>query len=176
VTGVPSWVTITSGASGSGNGTVEYMVAANSGAARSATLTIAGLPFVIDQMAFDRCELVATLSPAVIQSGTLSETDCTKGARGSDYYTDRYAFDVVAGQRLAVQLSSQAFDTYLYVRGPNGAVIMSDDNGGSGNNSRLPPNGGFLRVPEGADGQYVIEVTSRHRRAKGAYSLLVTER
>jgi hypothetical protein len=43
------WLTITSGASGAGNGTVSFTAAANSGAARSGTLTIAGQPFTANQ-------------------------------------------------------------------------------------------------------------------------------
>jgi hypothetical protein len=44
------WVTITSGASGSGNGTIEYGVASNSGSSpRSATINIAGQTFSISQ-------------------------------------------------------------------------------------------------------------------------------
>jgi hypothetical protein len=46
-----SWITITSGASGSGNGTVAYSVAANTGAARTGTLTIAGQTFTVNQAA-----------------------------------------------------------------------------------------------------------------------------
>ena len=46
-----SFVSITSGASGSGNGTVTYSVQANSGTtARSTGLTIAGLPFTVNQL------------------------------------------------------------------------------------------------------------------------------
>ncbi len=44
-----SWITITSGASGSGNGTVSFSVQANTGAARTGTITISGLTFTIDQ-------------------------------------------------------------------------------------------------------------------------------
>lgn len=44
-----AWLTITSGASGSGNGTVGYSVAANTGAARSGTMTIAGRTFTVNQ-------------------------------------------------------------------------------------------------------------------------------
>ena len=48
--GGASWLTITSGATGSGTGTVTYTTAANTTAsARSATLTIAGQPFVVTQ-------------------------------------------------------------------------------------------------------------------------------
>jgi hypothetical protein len=49
VSGVPAWVTITSGATGSGSGTVAYSVSANTGAARSATFTVAGMPFTVSQ-------------------------------------------------------------------------------------------------------------------------------
>jgi len=44
------WLTITSGSSGTGNGTVGYHVAANStGSPRTGTLTIAGLTFTVNQ-------------------------------------------------------------------------------------------------------------------------------
>ena len=46
-----SWITITAGASGTGNGTVSYNVAANTGAARSGTMTIAGATFTVNQAA-----------------------------------------------------------------------------------------------------------------------------
>ena len=44
-----SWISVTSGASGSGNGTVGYSVQANAGAARSGTLTIAGHTLTVSQ-------------------------------------------------------------------------------------------------------------------------------
>src|SRR5262249_51591445 len=44
-----SWITITAGSSGTGNGTVTYSVAANTGAARSGTMTIAGQTFTASQ-------------------------------------------------------------------------------------------------------------------------------
>ncbi|MFI5091454.1 MAG: neprosin family prolyl endopeptidase, partial [Terriglobales bacterium] len=43
------WLHVTSGASGTGNGTVGYSVDANSGSARSGTLTIAGQTFTVNQ-------------------------------------------------------------------------------------------------------------------------------
>ena len=51
VSGVP-WITVTSGASGSGNGSVGLSVAANTGAARSGTVAIAGQTFTVNQAAF----------------------------------------------------------------------------------------------------------------------------
>ncbi len=46
-----SWITVTGGSSGSGNGTVNYSVAANTGTDRSGTLTIAGQTFTVTQAA-----------------------------------------------------------------------------------------------------------------------------
>lgn len=43
------WISITSGSSGSGDGTVTYLVAANSGPARTGTLTIANQTFTVTQ-------------------------------------------------------------------------------------------------------------------------------
>lgn len=44
-----SWVSITSGSSGSGNGTVAFSVASNSGGARTGTITVAGRVFRVNQ-------------------------------------------------------------------------------------------------------------------------------
>jgi RHS repeat-associated protein len=44
-----SWLTVTSGASGSGNGTVNYSVAANSGPQRVGTITVNGQAFTVTQ-------------------------------------------------------------------------------------------------------------------------------
>ena len=49
VTGVCSWINITSGNGGTGNGTVNYTVQANPGAARSCNMTIAGQTFTVNQ-------------------------------------------------------------------------------------------------------------------------------
>lgn len=44
-----AWITIQSGSSGWGNGAVSYIVAANTGGQRQATLAIAGKPFTVTQ-------------------------------------------------------------------------------------------------------------------------------
>ncbi len=50
VSNVP-WVTVTAGNSGTGNGTVSYSIGANTGPARSGTVTIAGNTFTVTQSA-----------------------------------------------------------------------------------------------------------------------------
>jgi len=47
VDNTPAWITLTSAAGGTGNGTVGYQVAPNPGVARTGTLTIANLTFTI---------------------------------------------------------------------------------------------------------------------------------
>ncbi len=60
------WLTITSGASGSGNGSVAFNVAPNAGAARSGTLTIAGQTFTVNQAA--PCSFVIAPTAANVDS------------------------------------------------------------------------------------------------------------
>ena len=65
-----SWITVTSGSSGSGNGTVGYSVAANTGAARTGTLTVAGSTFTVSQAAATACTYATT--PETISVGAPS--------------------------------------------------------------------------------------------------------
>ena len=62
-----NWLTITNGASGSGNGTVNFTVAANTGAMRTGTLTIAGQTFTVTQA--ESCTY--TITPTTQQFATL---------------------------------------------------------------------------------------------------------
>ena len=64
-----AWITITSGASGTGNGTVIYSVAINTGAARTGTLTIAGLSCLVMQAAYSCSSLVGPPSQSFTSAG-----------------------------------------------------------------------------------------------------------
>jgi hypothetical protein len=66
-----SWITITSGSSGTGNGSVAFAVDANIGGERSGTLTIAGQTFTVTQ--------AAVVVPCTYQ---LSPTQQSLGAAG----------------------------------------------------------------------------------------------
>lgn len=50
-----TWISITSGNSGTGNGTVNYSVLANTGGARTGMITIAGQSFTVSQSCGDGC-------------------------------------------------------------------------------------------------------------------------
>jgi len=68
-----SWITVASGGSGSGNGSVRLLVAANAGAARSGTALIAGQSFTVEQAAAATC------------SYTILPTSRNVGAPGDDF-------------------------------------------------------------------------------------------
>jgi hypothetical protein len=80
------WLTITSGASGNGNGTVNYSVATNSGAARSAILTIAGQTFTVLQGS--QFSDVPANHPFYDFIGKLSARGITLGCGGGNYCPD----------------------------------------------------------------------------------------
>ena len=75
-TGV-SWITITSGASGSGSGTVAYTVAANTGTSRTSATTIAGQIFTFTQSGISPFNISASAGPggSISPSGSVSVTN-----------------------------------------------------------------------------------------------------
>src|SRR5205807_8078932 len=131
-----SFVTITSGGTGSGNGTVTFSVAANSGAFRSATMVVGTQVFNITQApgsgGGNTCGL-NSISLGQTANGALSTADC-QNSFGA--YYDPYSFQGVAGQQISVSMSA-SFDTYLTIIGPSGSILATDDNGGGGTNSRI---------------------------------------
>ena len=121
-----AWLTVTSGASGSGNGTVGYSVAANSGSARSGTLTIGGKTFTVSQDAFVCSYSISPSSTSVGQGGgsgsfgvtTLpgcpwtSTSDSswlhvTSGASGSDSGSVAYSIDANDSEARAGHITVQ---------------------------------------------------------------------
>lgn len=81
-----SWITVTAGASGTGNGQVAYTAAANAGATRTGTLTIAGVTLTVTQPAA-ACGFAITPSsqavPAAGGTGSVAVTargDCSWSA------------------------------------------------------------------------------------------------
>ncbi len=69
-----SWLTISSGSSGNGNGTVNFNVAANTGPARSGTLTIAGQTYTVNQATGCTYMLSATSQAFSLNGGSSSVT------------------------------------------------------------------------------------------------------
>ena len=76
-----SWITISSGASGTGNGRVGYLVLPNVGGSRTGTLTVAGETFTVSQAALSCSYSISPNSQKVEgQAGTGSITVSTNSA------------------------------------------------------------------------------------------------
>jgi hypothetical protein len=77
---VDNWITVTSGSSGTGNGTVAYTVAPNPGASRSGTMTIAGQTFTVTQAAQTCTYAINPMSTSAPASGGTTSVTLTAGA------------------------------------------------------------------------------------------------
>lgn len=181
LSGLPSWLSLTSTgtSSGVGSGTVGFNIAANTGAARSATAAMVGagptpsgsgpnIAITLSQAAAQAQACSTAIASGTPVSGLLKANGCPAGARGGSYYTDRYTFAGTGGKVATIAMSSSSFDTYLYLRDPAGNVIRSDDDGGGGTNSRIS-----FTLP--SSGTYTIEATSYGSYSTGAYSLSFTQ-
>ena len=118
------------------------------------------------------CSAPIAASFDVDNAGILELSDCIDGARGADYYTDKYSFAVVAGQQVSISLTSSAFDSFVYLKNSNGDIVATDDDGGGSRNSRIPATSGYYTLP--IAGTYVVEVTSFGAHVMGNYSLLIS--
>jgi hypothetical protein len=98
-----SFITIVSGASGTGNGTISYSIAANTtGAARTGTITAGGQTFTITQ---------ATLPTLTINSVTLNE-----GNSGTTAFTFTVSLSAASNQTVSVNFATT-----------NGTAIAGED-------------------------------------------------
>jgi metallopeptidase family M12-like protein/pre-peptidase/uncharacterized protein DUF4214 len=123
--------------------------------------TFGGLRIPITQSGTGPDCAVASIASGQTINGILSTTDCQSPIRGNGFYTDRYSFDVTAGQQVAISLSSSnapTTDTFLTLMGPNGVVLLTDDDSGGSTNSRIPGGPGTLTL--GLPGTYIIEVNT----------------
>ncbi|MBL8168623.1 MAG: pre-peptidase C-terminal domain-containing protein [Acidobacteria bacterium] len=160
-----SWITLNT-ASGTGNGTATFTVAANPGLARSATITVSGQTITINQAAAAACLTSTPINIGQTINGTLTAGDCqyTDGT-----LLDRYTFSGSIGQQVAISLNSTAFDAYLFLYNPAGGFIASNNDGGGGTNARIPATSGFFTLP--ATGTYTIYANSLNQGGAGAYTL-----
>ena len=72
-----AWLTVSAGASGTGNGSVQIDVQANAGPARTGTVTIAGQAFTLTQDSGCTYSITPAAQPAPAAGGTLSVTVST---------------------------------------------------------------------------------------------------
>jgi hypothetical protein len=98
-------------------------------------------------------------------SGELTPDD---GKTEGGLSADAYRFSGREGQRVRIDMTASAFDTYLQLFDENHVSLAEDDDGGpEGTNSRIT-----FTLP--ADGTYVVEARP-FSQAAGAYSLKIEE-
>src|SRR5262245_12024116 len=86
-----------------------------------------------------RC--IQTIAAGQTVTGSLTTGDCSLNLDGDLYYTDVYAFTGTQGQQIAIEMSSNAFDTWLELHKANDNAddpLETDDDGGGDTNSRIP--------------------------------------
>ncbi len=80
-----SFVSVTSSASGTGSGTITYSVAANTGAARSGSITIAGQTFTVQQAGSTSSSYTLVATPSTVAPGGQIVVSFTAPINSSPY-------------------------------------------------------------------------------------------
>ena len=167
---VEGFVSITGNANGSGNGSINFAVAANNGRQRSASIVVGGQVFKIFQTGGGPCAATPIGFGQTI-GGNLTTSDCPLG---DGTYFDVYSFNATAGQRISVSMTSSEFDAYLFLNKPDGTNLYQDDDGGGGSNARIPAGTSYVTLP--VTGTYMIWANALSPQdTTGAYSVTLTE-
>jgi hypothetical protein len=110
----------------------------------------------------------STISLGQTVAGELATIDGSSSNRAGSL-ADCYTFSSATDERIAISLSSDDFDAYLYLLDTDGEVLDFDDDGGSGTDSRI---GGFNLV---ASTLYTIEATAFDEGETGSFTLSLTQ-
>ena len=159
-----SWITITGGASGTGNGTVTFAVAVNGGASsRLGTLTIAGQSFTANQAGQSCSYALSSTSASFSSHGGTGSVGVTAGAGCSWTATSNASWITITGGA-----SGTGNGTATYVVAANG--------GASSRTGTLTIAGQTFTVnQEGQPAlgirQYAIEPTIRKQQYNAAYAI-----
>ena len=97
---LPSWITLTSPASGTGNGTVTFQVAGNAGADQTVTLSLGGQTFTVEQQAALLPGLTSVGSLAHVVSAGTWDSRLTAVNLGTSASIARFTFAADSGALL----------------------------------------------------------------------------
>lgn len=106
------------------------------------------------------------LSPNGEVQDVLSDKDIPTGEGG---FARDYAIKLQAGDQLAIDLSSETFDTVVMLLSPEGKNIGKNDDGPDGSSNSLL----FTRIKDA--GNYVIRVQGFGETSSGEFKLKVTK-
>jgi hypothetical protein len=97
---------------------------------------------------------------------TLSERDIPTGDGG---FARDYSIQLVAGDRIAIELTSESFDTVVILLNSEGKTLGKNDDGPDGNSNSLL----FTRIKDA--GTYVIRVQGFGETSSGEFKLKVSK-
>ncbi|MBI1761409.1 MAG: hypothetical protein HYR56_08240 [Acidobacteria bacterium] len=148
-----SWIRVNSGASSSGNGTVNYTVSGNTSQGfRLGRLVIGGkFVTVVQGGTGGNCPITPVGVPSTTNAAW-AVGDCASGAGG---FSDLYSFSGQAGQQVSIETVTQTTTTGLYLYGPTGSFVVGYEGNGT---QRIPPGTGFYVLPY--TGTYLIEANA----------------
>ena len=98
-------------------------------------------------------------------SDALSEKDIPTGQGG---FARDYMVKLAKGDNLAIDLSSDSFDSIITLLGPDGSTIAENDDGPDGSSNSLL----FTRITKA--GTYIVRVRSFGETGIGSFKLKVT--
>jgi BACON domain-containing protein/all-beta uncharacterized protein len=151
-TSAASWLVVTSGATGSGAGTVAFSVSVNTGAARSGTLLVAGQTFTVDQAA------AAAPGPCSFTVAPLTQAINALGGVGTP-------ITVTTGATCT--WTAAANDSWIHVllgspgTGSGTVQLSIDPNPGGARSGTLTVAGQTVTVNQGALCLYALNPTSQ---------------
>ncbi|MGB5012725.1 MAG: LamG-like jellyroll fold domain-containing protein, partial [Pyrinomonadaceae bacterium] len=153
---IAPWVTINGASSGTGNGTVNYTVEANTSILRYGDVLINGAisHFIGQETGMGTCPTVTPVTYGTTLNGALAVSDCDLSGR----YTDQFSFSGTVGDRVLIRLSSSDFAESLILHNQANTAIYTFTTGGAANDARIPNSYGFYTLP--ATGTYIISASN----------------
>jgi len=109
------------------------------------------------------CAIATTIAIGQTLAGSLSTADCRLD---DNSFADPFRLRITAQTTVQIDLQSTTFDAYLVLTDSAGTTLVENDNGPTGNNSRI--------VRQLAPGVYFIYANSFNANTTGAYTLAVT--
>lgn len=129
------------------------------------TLLAIGIGGTASAVAQNKLYNPVVLPPSNQVSDTLSEKDIPTGEGG---FARDYLVRFVKGDNVAIDLSSDSFDSIITLMTPEGSTIAENDDGPDGSTNSLL----FTRITK--TGNYIVRVRSFGETGVGAFKLRVT--
>ncbi len=120
-----AWIAVTGGATGAGNGTVNYLVSENTGSARSGTITAAGKTFTITQAAAACVSLITPTAGSFVWSGGSGDIAVTIGSACTWTAVSNDSWITVTGGTTGTGNGNVTYDVAEHIGGARSGTITA---------------------------------------------------